>query len=72
MKNSQNNRLTYILLIIAGVICLINGVLAFDHSIIMISLSLLFMIIGIGVLYFSILGLKNEIKKPNNKARYNK
>lgn len=72
MNNSQNNRLTYILLIIAGVICLINGVLAFDHSIIMISLSLLFMIIGIGVLYFSIRGLKNEIKKPNNKARYNK
>ena len=71
MKNSQNNRLTYILLIIAGVICIINGVLAFDHSIIMISLFTFYDYRYRCFIFFNS-WIENEIKKSNNKARYNK
>lgn len=62
MENNQNDKLTYILRIIAGLICILNGVLVFDQTIIMILLSVLFIIIGLIVSYISINGLRHKIK----------
>ncbi|VED29125.1 hypothetical protein [Staphylococcus warneri] len=62
MENNQNDKLTYILMIIAGLICILNGVLVFDQTIIMILLSVLFIIIGLIVSYISINGLRHKIK----------
>ncbi|MCI2771905.1 hypothetical protein FH181_08440 [Staphylococcus warneri] len=62
MENNQNDKLTYILIIIAGLICILNGVLVFDQTIIMILLSVLFIIIGLIVSYISINGLRHKLK----------
>ena len=62
MENNQNDKLTYILMIIAGLICILNGVLVFDQTIIIILLSVLFIIIGLIVSYISINGLRHKLK----------
>ena len=62
MENNQNDKLTYILMIIAGLICILNGVLVFDQTIIMILLSVLFIIIGLIVSYISINELRHKLK----------
>ncbi|SKR73814.1 Uncharacterised protein [Mycobacteroides abscessus subsp. abscessus] len=62
MENNQNDKPTYILMIIAGLICILNGVLVFDQTIIMILLSVLFIIIGLIVSYISINGLRHKLK----------
>ncbi|MCM3103565.1 MULTISPECIES: hypothetical protein [Staphylococcus] len=62
MENNQNDKLTYILMIIAGLICILNGVLVFDQTIIMILLSVLFIIIGLIVSYISINGFRHKLK----------
>ena len=45
----KDNQLTYILLIIASILLILNGIFAFEHTIAMILLSLLF-IIGVVLL----------------------
>lgn len=62
MENNQNDKLTYILMIIAGLICILNGVLVFDQTIIMILLSILFIIVGLIMSFISINGLKHKLK----------
>ena len=62
MENNQNDKLTYILMIIAGLICILNGVLVFDQTIIMILLSILFIIVGLIMSFVSINGLRNKLK----------
>ena len=42
----KDNQLTYILLIIASILLILNGIFAFDHTIAMILMSLLFTIVG--------------------------
>lgn len=46
----KDNQLTYILLIIASILLILNGIFAFEHTIAMILLSLLFIIIGVVLL----------------------
>lgn len=43
----NDNKLTYILLLIASVFLILNGIFAFEKSIIMILLSFFFIIIGL-------------------------
>lgn len=43
----NDNKLTYILLLIASVFLILNGVFAFEKSIIMVLLSFFFIIIGL-------------------------
>lgn len=43
----KDNQLTYILLIIASILLILNGIFAFDHTIAMILMSLLFTIVGL-------------------------
>ncbi|MDS3982155.1 hypothetical protein [Staphylococcus capitis] len=43
----KENQLTYILLIIASILLILNGIFAFDHTIAMILMSLLFTIVGL-------------------------
>ena len=62
MENNQNDKLTYILMIIAGLICILNGVLVFDQTVIMILLSILFIIVGLIMSFVSINGLRNKLK----------
>ncbi|RQM99655.1 hypothetical protein CPA44_04300 [Staphylococcus warneri] len=62
MENNQNDKLTYILMIIAGLICILNGVLVFDQTVIMILLSILFIIVGLIVSYISINKLRHKLK----------
>ena len=46
----KDNQFTYILLIIASILLILNGIFAFEHTIAMILLSLLFIIIGVVLL----------------------
>ncbi|MEX2948186.1 hypothetical protein ABH521_011770 [Staphylococcus warneri] len=62
MENNQNDKLTYILMIIAGLICILNGILVFDQTVIMILLSILFIIVGLIMSFVSINGLRNKLK----------
>ena len=43
----NDNKLTYILLLIASVFLILNGIFAFEKSIIMVLLSFFFIIIGL-------------------------
>lgn len=43
----NDNKLTYILLLIASIFLILNGVFAFEKSIIMVLLSFFFIIIGL-------------------------
>lgn len=43
----KDNQLIYILLIIASILLILNGIFAFDHTIAMILMSLLFTIVGL-------------------------
>lgn len=58
----KDNQLTYILLIIASILLILNGIFAFEHTIAMILLSLLFIIIGV-VLLIVVLRLMFKGKK---------
>ncbi|MCD8805597.1 hypothetical protein [Staphylococcus warneri] len=62
MENNQNDKLTYILMIIAGLICILNGVLVFDQTVIMILLSILFIIVGLIMSFISINRLRHKLK----------
>lgn len=62
MENNQNDKLTYILMIIAGLICILNGILVFNQTVIMILLSILFIIVGLIMSFVSINGLRNKLK----------
>ena len=58
----KDNQLTYILLIIASILLILTGIFAFDHTIAMILMSLLFTIVGL-ILFFVVLRLFIKEKK---------
>ena len=58
----KDNQLTYILLIIASILLILNGIFAFDLTIAMILMSLLFTIVGL-ILFFVVLRLFIKEKK---------
>ena len=59
----NDNKLTYILLLIASVFLILNGIFAFEKSIIMVLLSFFFIIIGLLLGFVSIHYLL-KTKKP--------
>ena len=59
----NDNKLTYILLLIASIFLILNGVFAFEKSIIMVLLSFFFIIIGLLLGFVSIQYLL-KTKKP--------
>lgn len=58
----KDNQLTYILLIIASILLILNGIFAFDYTIAMILMSLLFTIVGL-TLFIVVLRLLIKEKK---------
>jgi len=50
----KDNQLTYILLIIASILLIANGIFAFDHTLPMIIMSILFIAIGLILLIFTL------------------
>ncbi|MBL7572749.1 hypothetical protein [Staphylococcus saccharolyticus] len=50
----KDNQLTYILLIIASILLIANGIFAFDHTLPMIIMSILFTAIGLILLIFTL------------------
>lgn len=65
----KDNQLTYILLIIASILLILNGIFAFEHTIAMILLSLLFIIIGV-VLLIVVVRLMFKGKKTKIETVY--
>lgn len=59
----NDNKLTYILLLIASVFLILNGIFAFEKSIIMVLLSFFFIIIGL-LLGFVAIQYLLKTKKP--------
>ena len=59
----NDNKLTYILLLIASIFLILNGVCAFEKSIIMVLLSFFFIIIGL-LLGFVAIQYLLKTKKP--------
>ena len=59
----NDNKLTYILLLIASIFLILNGVFAFEKSIIMVLLSFFFIIIGL-LLGFVVIQYLLKTKKP--------
>ncbi|MGX0125859.1 hypothetical protein [Staphylococcus hominis] len=59
----NDNKLTYILLLIASVFLILNGIFAFEKSIIMVLLSFFFIIIGLFLGFVAIHYLL-KTKKP--------
>ena len=59
----NDNKLTYILLLIASIFLILNGVFAFKKSIIMVLLSFFFIIIGL-LLGFVAIQYLLKTKKP--------
>ena len=59
----NDNKLTYILLLIASIFLILNGVFAFEKSIIMVDLSFFFIIIGL-LLGFVAIQYLLKTKKP--------
>ena len=59
----NDNKLTYILLLIASIFLILNGVFAFEKSIIMVLLSFFFIIIGL-LLEFVAIQYLLKTKKP--------
>ena len=59
----NDNKLTYILLLIASVFLILNGIFAFEKSIIMVLLSFFFIIIGL-LLSFVAIRYLLKTKKP--------
>ena len=59
----NDNKLTYILLLIASIFLILNGVFAFEKSIIMVLLSFFFIIIGF-LLGFVAIQYLLKTKKP--------
>ncbi|KAF1682049.1 MULTISPECIES: hypothetical protein [Staphylococcus] len=59
----NDNKLTYILLLIASIFLILNGVFAFEKSIIMVLLSFFFIIIGL-LLGFVAIQYLLKTKKP--------
>lgn len=50
----NDNKLTYILLMIASIFLILNGIFAFEHDFIIILMSILFIIVGLVLLAISI------------------
>lgn len=59
----NDNKLTYILLLIASIFLILNGIFAFEKSIIMVLLSFFFIIIGL-LLSFVAIQYLLKTKKP--------
>ncbi|MDM7862903.1 MULTISPECIES: hypothetical protein [Staphylococcus] len=60
----NDEKLTYILLIIASLFLILNGIFAFEHHFVIILMSIFFIIIGVILLVISIrLLLKSTSKK---------
>ncbi|MBB4832821.1 NADH-quinone oxidoreductase subunit K [Staphylococcus hominis] len=59
----NDNKLTYILLLIASIFLILNGIFAFEKSIIMVLLSFFFIIIGL-LLSFVAIRYLLKTKKP--------
>ncbi|MCI2899613.1 hypothetical protein FH128_06650 [Staphylococcus hominis] len=59
----NDNKLTYILLLIASIFLILNGIFAFEKSIIMVLLSFFFIIIGL-LLGFVAIQYLLKTKKP--------
>ena len=59
----NDNKLTYILLLISSVFLILNGIFAFEKSIIMVLLSFFFIIIGL-LLGFVAIHYLLKTKKP--------
>jgi len=62
----KHDRLTHILLLIVGLLFLLNGAMAFDNTLAMLTVSLVLIILGLGITTISIrLMLSNQSKKQH-------
>ncbi|WP_436855144.1 hypothetical protein [Staphylococcus caeli] len=66
----KHDRLTHILLLIVGLLFLLNGAMAFDTTLAMLTVSLILIILGLGITTIAIrLMLSNQEKKHTQSNR---